>query len=127
MKKMRCNKLSMKKPTVTLESLEQRVETLILNLDKKFDRRFDLLEKQVEDNTFSIQFLIGNAVMRDEMNKAMDDRLIPMEERITSMMDKIIKSNETRDQEFSILRYHHNALDHRVIKIEKKFGLPSPI
>jgi len=130
----------MRKSITTIEGLDKKFDEKFDQFDKKFDRidqqfnqfgqilehiqgSIEVLVKKVaentsaiDDNTSSIQFLIGNVLMRDEVQPILSREITQSESRMISHMERFIRRHITVEEEVLI----HG---HKIGVIEQTLGL----
>lgn len=95
----------MKKQTVTLETISQKIE----EMHREFGSNIHSLQT-------SVDFLVGNAVMREELGPAIEAKIKPMESRIIAAIDEITGKNRNIEDE-------QLAHTYRIDRLEKHVGL----
>lgn len=120
----------MRKPVTTIEGLDKKI-------DHKFDKFSQILEhiqgsievlvkkvaentSTIDDNTSSIQFLIGNALMRDEVRQIVREEIAPVESRLLAAMNVIIGKHQKTGEE--VLGH-----DYRIARLETTIGLGTAV
>lgn len=134
----RRDETNMKKPAVTLEILDKKIETSIASLDKKIDKidfkfeaKIDALDKKIEANTFEIKqmslefvdfvnFMKENVMLRDETKDYIDERVDAKFSNHTwnqlDFQDQVARRCENNEHE-------NLGLHHRVARLEKHVGI----
>jgi len=120
----------MKQASVTLRSLHKDYQSLAdklqgvgLKVDKLetrfdgFEKKFDKLSKTVDDHTESIQYLVANAVTRDEVYQIVDERISPFENRVMTAFDGLSKQMRDVMEEISYNRFVFNRGERRSANI----------
>jgi|GEM_PF-2272099 len=99
-----------------VDKLETRFDGLETRFDG-FEKKFDKLSKTVDDHTESIQYLVANAVTRDEVYQIVDERISPFENRVMTAFDGLSKQMRDVMEEISYNRFVFNRGERRSANI----------
>ncbi|MCX6714942.1 MAG: hypothetical protein NTX72_03940 [Candidatus Uhrbacteria bacterium] len=108
----------MKKVVITLESLQSSMGAMTVSIQKSFDKiseSLDRMQENAKDVQKNVEFLVVNAVMRDEVRQIVREEIAPVESRLLAAMDVIIGKHQIMEGE--VLGH-----DYRIGKLESTVG-----
>lgn len=127
----------MRKQAATLETIAQTLEKMQVNekhaqetlkkmqssMDQRFEKseqRSNSLERNMEDIQKNVEYLVANAVMKDDVRQIVREEMKPIMAPLYATMDLVVHKHQTFEGEVL-------AHGYRIGVIEKTLGLPNMV